>query len=76
MHVLCMSLTLEGCFQIHLLKGDSFSALSLNPSLGRVPTSRILWLNVVTASLEASHGPACSLHKWDVEASEKVAIIN
>ncbi len=37
------SLTLEGCFHIHLLKNEGFSELTLNLSVTSGRTSKILW---------------------------------
>ena len=58
------SLTLEGCFHIHLLKMESFSVFIENPILKGGPMSMIC---DVTKSLEASRGPVYNLKKCDVE---------
>ncbi len=55
------SLTLEGCFRIHLLQVESFHVLTENPILRDGPT------HMITNSLEANYGPIFNLQKCDVE---------
>ena len=58
------SLTLEGCFHIHLLKVERFTVITENQILRGVPTIMIC---DITNSLEANPGPIFNLHKCDVE---------
>ena len=58
------SLTLEGCFHIHLLKVESFSVLIEKQILRGRPMGTIC---DITNSLAANPSPVCNLHKCDVE---------